>query len=55
MIPARLRFQGCSPFPSSAPNGFKANFAADYPDAERFSDVVVPNAAARVLNGLHRG
>jgi hypothetical protein len=41
VIPAGLRFQVCLPFPSSALNGFKADFAADYPIAERgFEDLV---------------
>jgi hypothetical protein len=41
VIPAHVRFQVCLPFPSSALNGFKANFAADYPIAERgFEDLV---------------
>jgi hypothetical protein len=40
-IPEHLRFQVCLPFPSSALNGFKANFVADYPIAERaFEDLV---------------
>jgi hypothetical protein len=30
VIPERLRFQVCLPFPSSALNGFKENFASDY-------------------------
>src|SRR6516165_4003541 len=34
VIPAGLRFQVGLPFPSSALNGFKADFAADYPGAE---------------------
>ena len=47
MIPAGLRFQVGLPFPSSALNGFKADFAADYPVAERaFEDLV-----ARELTG----
>lgn len=34
-------FQVCLPFPSSALNGFKADFGADYPVAERgFEDLV---------------
>ena len=38
---ASLRFQVGLPFPSSALNGFKADFAADYPVAERaFEDLV---------------
>jgi hypothetical protein len=40
-IPAGLRFQVGLPFPSSALNGFKADFAADYPVAnEAFEDLV---------------
>src|ERR1700691_4393454 len=40
-IPAGLRYQVGLPFPSSALNGFKADFAADYPVAERaFEDLV---------------
>jgi hypothetical protein len=41
VIPAGLRFQVGLPFPSSALNGFKADFARDYPVAERaFEDLV---------------
>jgi hypothetical protein len=41
IIPGQLRFQVGLPFPSSALNGFKADFAADYPVAERaFEDLV---------------
>jgi hypothetical protein len=41
VIPPGLRFQVGLPFPSSALNAFKANFAADYPVAERaFEDLV---------------
>jgi hypothetical protein len=41
VIPAGLRFQIGLPFPSSALNGFKADFAADYPVAMRgFEDLV---------------
>jgi hypothetical protein len=41
VIPAQLRFQVGLPFPSSALNAFKADFAADYPVAERaFEDLV---------------
>jgi hypothetical protein len=41
VIPAGLRFQIGLPFPSSALNAFKADFAADYPVAERaFEDLV---------------
>jgi hypothetical protein len=41
VIPAGLRFQVGLPFPSSALNGFKADFGGDYPTAERaFGDLV---------------
>src|ERR1700689_1292619 len=41
VIPARLRFQVGLPCPASALNGFKADFAADYPVAARaFEDLV---------------
>ena len=41
VIPAGLRFQVGLPFPASALNGFKADFAADYPVAARaFEDLV---------------
>jgi hypothetical protein len=41
VIPQGLRFQVGLPFPSSAMNGFKADFARDYPVAERaFEDLV---------------
>jgi hypothetical protein len=40
-IPQNLRFQVGLPFPASALNGFKADFGADYPVAERaFEDLV---------------
>jgi hypothetical protein len=40
-IPAGVRFQVGLPFPSSALNAFKADFARDYPIAERgFEDLV---------------
>src|SRR5215472_765090 len=41
VIPQGLRFQVGLPFPSSAMNGFKADFARDYPVAARaFEDLV---------------
>ncbi len=41
VVPAELRFQVGLPFPSSAMNAFKADFAADYPVAARaFEDLV---------------
>ncbi len=40
-VPAGLRFQVGLPFPASSLNGFKADFAADYPVAnEAFEDLV---------------
>ncbi|HXO24154.1 MAG TPA: hypothetical protein VN870_06220, partial [Streptosporangiaceae bacterium] len=48
VIPGHLRFQVGLPFPASALNGFKADFAADYPVAARaFEDL-----AARELSRL---
>jgi hypothetical protein len=50
VIPEALRFQIGLPFPASALNGFKADFTADYPIAERgFEDLV-----ARELSRLTR-
>ena len=41
VVPPGLRFQIGLPFPSSALNGFKADFGADYPVAEKaFEDLV---------------
>ena len=41
VVPAGVRFQVGLPFPASALNGFKADFAADYPVAARaFEDLV---------------
>ena len=41
VIPAGIRFQVCLPFPASALNAFKADFAHDYPIAARgFEDLV---------------
>src|SRR6201999_1759962 len=41
VIPAGVRFQVCLPFPSSALNAFKSDFAHDYPIAARgFEDLV---------------
>jgi hypothetical protein len=41
VIPSHLRFQIGLPFPASALNGFKADFAADFPVADRgFEDLV---------------
>lgn len=48
-FPAHLRFQVCLPFPSSALNGFKADFAADYPIASRGFEDLVARELQRLL------
>jgi hypothetical protein len=52
VIPAHLRFQVCLPFPSSAMNGFKADFAADYPVAERGFEDLVARELERLLSEI---
>jgi hypothetical protein len=52
IIPAHLRFQVCLPFPSSALNGFKADFAADYPIAERGFEELVAREIERLLGEI---
>ncbi|HXD58699.1 MAG TPA: hypothetical protein VN606_12305 [Thermoleophilaceae bacterium] len=52
VIPPGLRFQIGLPFPSSAMNGFKADFAADYPIAERGYEDLVGRELARLLNEI---
>jgi hypothetical protein len=54
-IPARLRFQVCLPFPSSALNGFKADFGADYPIAERGFEDLVARELERLLGEIPAG
>ena len=49
VIPAGLRFQVGLPFPESAMNAFKANFAADYPIAERGFEELVARELERLL------
>ncbi len=49
VIPAGLRFQVGLPFPASALNAFKANFAADYPRAERGFERLVARELERML------
>ena len=55
VIPPGLRFQVGLPFPSSALNGFKADFARDYPVAEwAFEDLVareLPRLTAAIPPG----
>jgi hypothetical protein len=49
VIPAGLRFQVGLPFPSSALNGFKADFAGDYPVAERAYEDLVGRELVRLM------
>ena len=52
VIPAGLRFQVGLPFPSSALNGFKADFAADYPVAERAFEHLVARELRRLTAAI---
>jgi hypothetical protein len=52
VIPAGLRFQVGLPFPSSALNAFKADFAADYPVAERGFEDLVARELARLTDEI---
>jgi hypothetical protein len=52
VIPAGLRFQVGLPFPSSALNGFKADFAADYPTAERAYEDLVARELQRLTTAI---
>jgi hypothetical protein len=49
VIPARVRFQVGLPFPSSAMNGFKADFAAHYPVAERAFEELAARELRRLI------
>src|SRR6201994_146220 len=49
VIPGHLRFQVGLPFPASALNAFKADFAADYPVAERGFEKLVERELRRML------
>jgi hypothetical protein len=55
VIPAGLRFQVGLPFPSSALNGFKADFAGDYPLAERAYEDLVGRELVRLTNEIPPG
>jgi len=55
VIPQGLRFQVCLPFPSSAMNGFKADFGADYPIAERGFEDLVGRELQRLLAEIPAG
>jgi hypothetical protein len=52
VIPEHLRFQVGLPFPSSALNGFKANFAADYSVAERGFEDLLRRELARLTTEI---
>ena len=55
VIPRELRFQVCLPFPASALNGFKADFAADYPVAERAFEDLVARELKRLTQAIPPG
>jgi hypothetical protein len=52
VIPGHLRFQVGLPFPSSALNAFKADFATDYPVAERAFEDLVARELARLTEAI---
>jgi hypothetical protein len=52
VIPRGLRFQVGLPFPSSAMNGFKADFARDYPVAERAFEDLCAREIARLTAAI---
>jgi hypothetical protein len=52
VIPEGLRFQVCLPFPSSALNGFKADWAADYPVANRAFEELVGREVERLTGEI---
>src|SRR5438477_298582 len=55
VIPENLRFQIGLPFPDSALNGFKADFAADYPVAERAFEDLVARELTRLTAAIPPG
>jgi hypothetical protein len=55
VIPAGLRFQVGLPFPASALNGFKADFAADYPVAAQAFEDLVGRELARLTGAIPPG
>jgi hypothetical protein len=55
VIPPALRFQVGLPFPSSAMNAFKANFAADFPVAERAFEDLVARELTRLFDAIPPG
>jgi hypothetical protein len=52
VIPAGLRFQVGLPFPHSALNAFKADFARDYPVAERGFEDLVAREITRLTSAI---
>lgn len=52
VIPEELRFQVCLPFPSSALNGFKADWDADYPVANRAFEELVGRELERLTGEI---
>ena len=52
MIPAGLRFQVGLPFPASALNAFKADFARDYPIAGAGFEDLVARELARLIAAI---
>jgi hypothetical protein len=52
VIPAGVRFQVGLPFPASALNAFKADFAVDYPVAERGYEDLVARELARLTTAI---
>ena len=52
VIPDGVRFQIGLPFPSSALNAFKADFARDYPIAERAFEDLVARELPRLLDAI---
>jgi hypothetical protein len=55
VIPRGLRFQIGLPFPSSAMNAFKADFAHDYPIAARAYEQLVERELGRLLDSVPAG
>ncbi len=55
VIPAGLRFQVCLPFPASALNAFKADFARDYPIAAAGFEDLVGRELARLFAAIPPG
>ena len=55
VIPAGLRFQVGLPFPASALNAFKADFAGDYPVAELAYEEMVGRELVRLMSEIPPG